>query len=503
MILLENGRVYRFDRASHRFTRYTNLLVDGARIAALDADMSGVKVQRIDLAGRTILPAFADCHVHLAETGYHAGPRSLRNVDSYADYRRAVERAPVERGMLYLGLYDDALWPDASADRAPLERHHPDAIAMVVRIDGHSCIVNRKTMAWLDLPANLNGIERDDAGQPTGRLFYDANWRAQATLLERMPVDVVRNAERRGAQLALANGILHLHAQLLGRDADGYAADIESLRALPVNVHPKICEPDPQLAERFNLPYIGGDVFLDGSIGSCTAAVSEPYANGSSGELRYSDDEVYAYFSAAEAIGISAGVHAIGDAAIDQCVRTWMRILGGKPSPRGTRHFIEHFEIAREEHIRLCAAMNVHLSMQPQFDAYWGGDAGMYESRLGFARKRTMNALGRVHRAGATICGGSDSPVCVLDALAGMQACVDHNEQQERLTPHEALALYTVNAAQFGFAEAETGNLDPGLHADLVILDNDPLGGTPFDRCTVVETWRSGECVSNETTRPS
>jgi predicted amidohydrolase YtcJ len=495
MIVLENGRFYGFDRASRRFVRHTSLLIDGARIAALDADISGVSVRHVDLDGRTVLPAFADCHVHLAETGYHTGARSLRDAGSYAEYRRAVERAPVEHGMLYLGLYDDVMWRDGSADSAPVERFHPDAIAMVVRIDGHSCIVNRKTFAWLNLPEDLNGIERDADGTPTGRLFYDANWRAQTTILERMPIDAVRSAERRGAEVALANGIVHLHPQLLGRDAEGYAADIDALRALPINMHPKICEPDASLAERFNLPYIGGDVFLDGSIGSCTAAVSEPYANGDRGKLRYSDDEVYAYFSAAEERGISAGVHAIGDEAIDQCVRTWMRILDGKPSPRGARHFIEHFEIADDEHIRLCAAMNIHLSMQPQFDAYWGGEGGMYESRLGHERKHAMNALGRLQRAGATICGGSDSPVCVLDALAGMQACVDHNEPSERLNAHEALVLYTVNAARFGFVENETGNLEPGLHADFVVLDGDPLDDARFDRCSVLETWRNGERV--------
>ncbi len=503
MILLENARVYRYDLLSKAFVRHKSLLIDGTRIVALDADVTGANVRRLDLEGRTVLPAFTDCHVHLAETGYHIGPRSLRNARSYAEYQRAVEVAPVEHGMLYLGLYDDSRWPDGSADRAPVERHHADAIAMVVRIDGHSCIVNRKTLAWLDLSNDLNGIERDEGGEPTGRLFYDANWRAQTVLLERMPSEVVRDAERRATGLALANGIVHLHPQLLGRDAEGYAADIEALRALPANMHPKICEPDASLAQRFNLPYIGGDVFLDGSIGSCTAAVSIPYTNGNRGELRYTDDDVYSYFSAAEERGISAGVHAIGDDAIDQCIRTWERILGGKPSPRGTRHFIEHFEIAREEHIRKCAAMNVHLSMQPQFDAYWGEDGGMYEARLGLERKRTMNALGRLQRAGATICGGSDSPVCVLDALAGMQACVDHNERSERLNVHEALALYTVNAARFGFVETETGNIEAGLRADLAVLDNDPLDGTPFTSCLVIETWRDGECVFNETTRPS
>src|SRR5215469_13000831 len=238
MISLENARVYRYDLLSRAFVRHQSLLIDGARIVALDADVSGANARRIDLEGRTMVPAFTDCHVHLAETGYHIGPRSLRDVRSYAEYQRAVEVAPLEHGMLYLGLYDDSLWPDGSADRAPIERHHPDAVAMIVRIDGHSCIVNGKTLAWLDLSNDLNGIERDESGEPSGRLFYDANWRAQTILLERMPVEAVRNAERRATGLALAHGIVHLHPQLLGRNADGYAADIEALRALQANMHP-------------------------------------------------------------------------------------------------------------------------------------------------------------------------------------------------------------------------------------------------------------------------
>ena len=502
MLLLENARAYRYDAASRRFRLHRSLLVDGARIVGIDEDPAGAAVRRIDVAGATILPAFTDCHVHLAETGYHTGPRSLRGITTYAAYADAVARAPVESGMLYLGLFDDALWPDGRADRAPVERLHPDAVAMIVRIDGHSSIVNRKTFAWLNLPPETNGIERDEHGEPTGRLFYDANWRAQTLLLERMPLEVTRAAQRRAAEVALRNGIVHLHAQLLGLDADGYAAEIESFRDLPAKIHPKICEPDPALAQRFNLPYVGGDVFLDGSIGSCTAALSEPYASGGLGELRFSDDALHAYFAAAEACGVSAGVHAIGDAAIDQCVRTWERVLGGKPSERGTRHFIEHFELARQDHIEACASMDIYLSMQPQFDAYWGGEDGMYEARLGHGRTRTMNAFARILRAGASLCGGSDSPVCVLDALAGMQACLDHHEAPERLSVDEALALYTVTAARFGFAEGETGNLDAGLHADLVVLDRDPFEQGSFAGCRVMQTWREGEIVS-ETTRPS
>jgi len=234
-------------------------------------------------------------------------------------------------------------------------------------------------------------------------------------------------------------------------------------------------------------------------LGSRTAALFEKYADAdSSGSLRFGDDELLAYYAQSEALGIAAGVHAIGDAAIEQSVRVWERVLAGKPSSRGCRHFIEHFELATSEQIDACARMGIYLSMQPQFDRLWAGDGGMYEARLGRARKRSMNALARIDVAGATVCGGDDSPVCELDPLAGMQACLDHHEPSERLSPHRALAMYTVNAARFGYAETQTGNLAAGLAADLVILDRDPLrDDAGFAGCTVLQTWRDGSLVAH------
>ncbi len=240
-----------------------------------------------------------------------------------------------------------------------------------------------------------------------------------------------------------------------------YAEEIAALRALPAKIHPKICEPDAQLARGLGLPYVGGDVFLDGSIGSRTAALCERYADAATcGALRFSDDQLLAYYAQAEALGIAAGVHAIGDAAIEQSVRVWERVLAGKPSPRGCRHFIEHFELATQEHIDACARMGIYLSMQPQFDALWAGRGGMYETRLGERRKRSMNAFARIEAAGATLCGGDDSPVCELNPLAGMQASVEHHETAEALARQRALAMYTTSAARFGYAESETGNLE-------------------------------------------
>ncbi|MHB8146573.1 MAG: amidohydrolase [Vulcanimicrobiaceae bacterium] len=490
-----NARVYRFDSAERRWRRHNALAIEEGLIRTLDADEVGGGVDRVDLEGATVLPAFADCHVHLEGTGYFTGERSLAAVRSYAQYSDAIAHLPRDGAFLYAGQYDESLWHDgASADAQPLERIHQEARAMLVRIDGHSSIVNRATFAWLGLDPKLTGIECGADGAPTGRLFLDANWLAQAAFMAAFPHSMRVAAEARAIDLALSRGALHLHAQLMGLPRESYAQEVHRLRSSRAKVHPKICEPDAQLAVDAGLPYVGGDVFLDGSLGSCTAALCEPYTHDRGhGALRMSDDALLGYYAQAEALGIAAGVHAIGDAAIEQCIRTWERVLAGKPSQRGARHFIEHFEMADDEHIDACARMGIHLSMQPQFDATWGGEGGMYDERLGTQRKQRMNALARILRAGAVLCGGDDSPVCSLDPLAGMQACLDHHEPEQRLTANDALVLYTVNAARFGYVEKQTGNLAPGLAADLAVLDRDPFDGARFADCSVLQTWRDGQ----------
>jgi predicted amidohydrolase YtcJ len=133
--------------------------------------------------------------------------------------------------------------------------------------------------------------------------------------------------------------------------------------------------------------------------------------------------------------------------------------------------------------------------MQPQFDAAWGHPGGMYDARLGATRARTMNALGSAKRAGVTLAGGDDSPVCRLSPLAGMRAAVAHHNPEERLRVEDALLMYTYDAARFGHAETATGCLAVGYDADLVVLEGDPIGAGSFDGIRVAETWRRGEIV--------
>lgn len=497
MQVLTNARVYSYDPSTRSYSRHDGMILDNGRIASLQPGDAGAGAQTLDMDGAVVVPAFADCHVHLTDTGYFLDERFLGSVRSYDEFAQAASRIPSEQ-YVFAGQYDESFWRDGGiADAAPLERFFPDSLAMLVRVDGHSCIVNRKTFAWLNLPKDLQGIERSEDGEPTGRLSLEANWRAQSQFMKALPEAVKRKADRRATHLALSRGYLHLHVQLVGLPREQYAHEIAALSDLPgAKWYPKICEPDAALAQQNGLRYVGGDVFLDGSIGSCTAAVAQPFlTTGGNGELKYSDDEVYVYFSNAEALGISAGVHAIGDRAIEQCIATWERVLNGKPSPRGNRHFIEHFEIARQEHIDACARMGIYLSMQPQFDELWGGAGRMYDVRLGTPRMRSMNALGRAERAGAVLCGGDDSPVCSFSPLEGIQAAVDHHEPSECLTPAQALTMYTYNGARLAHVEQQTGVLAPGFAGDFVVLDRDPLEDGRFTNCRVLATWADGKPV--------
>jgi predicted amidohydrolase YtcJ len=496
--VVSGGPVHSYNPSNERWEKFDGIVVSGGRIVSLRPEDAGNGVRRIDLTGHALYPAFADCHVHLTDTGLFLGAYDLSGARDAAAFARGIAALP-NGAFVLAGNYDESSWTDGGiANAAPLDAQFPDAIAMAVRVDGHSCVLNRKALAFADLSPDTAGIERDPSGTPTGRLALDANWRAQAKVLGALPRAHKKAADVRATELALREGALHLHVQLVGLGSrEAYAEEVARLpQAGAAKWHPKICERDPALAKELGLPYVGGDVFLDGSIGSGTAAVTEPYHDREGrGHLMHGDAEVEAYFAEAERLGISAGVHAIGDRAIEQCIAAWEKVLGGKPSPCN-RHFIEHFEIATPDQIARAAHLGIYLSMQPQFDELWGHPGRMYDARLGAPRARTMNALASAKREGATLVGGDDSPVCKLSPLAGMRAATQHHNEHERLSAEDALLMYTYDAARFGHAESQTGRLGPGYAADFVVLEGDPIARGNFDGVRVAETWRNGVRVA-------
>jgi predicted amidohydrolase YtcJ len=241
------------------------------------------------------------------------------------------------------------------------------------------------------------------------------------------------------------------------------------------------------------LDRIGGDYFLDGSFGSHTAWLKEPYASippsGSAPTgISYRDDDgLRDFFGAAQAAGLQVGVHAIGDAAIEQCIATWERVAedAGIDTVRSRRHRIEHFECASDDHIRRAVELGLVGSVQPAFDHYWGGHDGLYAARMGPERALEMNRFKAMLDSGMTLMAGSDSTVTPLDPFLQMSSLRNHHVAAQNLDAATALALHS------------TGPLTTGGRADLALLDRDPLevDANELTKTEVLGTWIGGRRV--------
>lgn len=253
------------------------------------------------------------------------------------------------------------------------------------------------------------------------------------------------------------------------------------------------------------LKQIGGDFFLDGSFGSHTAWLSEPYTSpppsgsGSTGIAYRSDEDLYTFFRDSQRADLQVGVHAIGDAAIEQCIATWERVAkdAGVEAVRSKGHRIEHFECASNSHMRRAAALGIRPSVQPAFDHYWGGESGLYAERIGVERALEMNRFHSMITAGLMLAAGSDSTVTPLDPFLQMSSLRAHHVRAERLDAVTALELHTLAPARLAGHEDIKGDIVEGAEADLALLDRDPLAVDTDELLgtEVLGTWVAGQRV--------
>jgi len=446
---------------------------DGAITRVLESRPTGLpsEAQVIDCNGAAIVPGFTDCHVHLTDTGLLAGDHDMTDCPTI-DAMLARVRALPDR-VLFAGNYEE----DRIAQHRPPYLRELDAVAgdrpvLLTRVDGHSCTVNSAALALVDV-AHLEGVERDEEDAPTGRIYGPANYAAQAAFLREVPEGAKRDADRRAAQIALREGITTVHHVIawdppLETLEDQYRRDAD----LPVRVISKACTTSVEKARRLGGRVFGGDIFLDGSIGSRTAAVEHGYCDGDGkGMLYLTRSQLTELFDEAAESGLSLGVHAIGDRAIEEAISAWETVIDKRGPLRGLRPSIDHFEIAHADQIARAARCGMLLSMQPAFDYLWGGVDGMYAQRFGPERALEMNLFKTAKRAGCVICGGSDSPVTRFSALLGIQSLVNHHVPSERFTVDEALRAYCSDAAKLSFDESHRGTLAAGMDADFIILE--------------------------------
>lgn len=477
------------------------LLVRNGMVAAAGERGDEPRAGRVVyLQGATVVPAFCDAHVHLQITGlYEAGVDFRRERSVPALLTALSQRARPGAGPLFAGNFDDSA--GESLGRSDLDRAVGSRPALVVRADMHSCLASTALLDHLDLDAP--GVEIGPDGKPTGWLRESAAAAAWRWFDATMPQQALLDSLRAAVRLAYARGIGTVHEMYVADWRGWEALDVllTEIESVELGVVVYVATDDVERVAAMGLDRIGGDWFLDGSLGSHTAWLSTPYESAPEGlpecGISYrSDAEVRDFFRTAHDAGLQTGVHAIGDAAIEQALSAWEAVAAerGADAVRARRHRIEHFECATDAHLARAAALGLGISVQPAFDRLWGGPDGMYARRLGRARARTMNRFGSLQRAGVVVGAGSDSAVTPMDPLLQIAALRTHHEFAERCRAEAALRMHTIGGHALAGGDRVRGVLAPGHRADFTILDVDPVLAPPDELldAEVLDTWIGG-----------
>lgn len=443
----------------------------------------------VDLPGTTIMPGFVDTHVHLTTTGLALENDAIESARSATELLAAASaRASTSEGgttgssPLYLQGYDESRWDDPAVPT-------PEQLAAVTprplvirRADGHVCLANARAIDASGV-VDAQGLELDAHGRPTGILRGDANDRLGRWALESLDDLTVQSLQLEAAGLAAARGVTTVHEMAMPHWHGPRELQVllGHRRRLPVDVMTVVATTDlPSVIER-DLGSVGGDLPVDGSVGARTAWLRAPYADAAgAGAPYFGDDELAELFHSGHVAGLQVGVHAIGDAAIEQVLSTWERVYGALDSRerrhfRSRRHRIEHFEMPSPGQIERAAVLGLAVSMQPVFDLRWGGPGALYERALGWERAATMNPIRSMLDRGIVVGVGSDAPVTPLDPMLAVHAMELHHAPSERLDRREAIRLHTIGSARVGRQEEKKGALAPGMHADLAVYEVDPL----------------------------
>jgi predicted amidohydrolase YtcJ len=458
------------------------VLVDGRHVERVGIGEVPDADRVVDLPGTTILPGFVDTHVHLTGTGVHHQAPGLASAGSAADLLSAAREVVEARvGPVYLHGWDESGWADRTLPSIDQLDGIGDRPLGLARVDGHLMLVDR--MALSEIGTREPGVEVDAAGEPTGRLTGPAAQAAKRWFATHLSEHDVEELQLEGASLAVAHGVTTIHE--MSMPAERGMRDLEILQGhrsrLPLDVVSYVATTDISSVIDLGLPRVGGDLPVDGSIGARTAFVRDGFVDRDDDPRGYfGDDELAQYFHDGHLAGLQVGVHAIGDAAIEQVVGTWERVYQSLDSRqrrhfRARRHRIEHFEMADPQVIERAAMLGLGVSVQPTFDARWGSPGGLYEQALGPERARSMNPFRDLVRRGMEVGAGSDSPITTIDPLVGVAAFEAHHDPEQRLGREEAIRVFTLGSARLAHQGDKKGSLEPGKHADFAVYDVDPL----------------------------
>lgn len=497
--------------AFNSILRQEAIAVRGDRILAVGktADLQkfkGAQTQVIDLDGHFVMPGFNDAHLHLDDAGTTKLSVDLTGVKSLDELRerlrKKVEQAKPTEWILGSG-WDETLWPvKVTPTRWDLDEVSDGHPVFFVRIDGHIAVANTRALQLASVTLASRDpqgghIDRNEAGEPTGILRETA----QQAVLDVVPKP--NHDQRRDAlQLALAD--LAEHGVTSAQDYSPAWENFQIFEELEKEgkLTARISEwlPfDDSVEEltrkrdshpRSDLMLHTGMLkgFMDGSLGSHTAAMLEPYADDpkNSGIPRYDAGKLNDMTKERVLAGFQVGFHAIGDKGVQMALDAFAEAekaakeTHAKAANGGDdyRLRIEHAQVTTPAQIAQFKQLKVIASMQPNHlltDMRWA------QNRLGPKRAATSYAWAAFLNKGVTLVFGTDYPVEPVTPFRGLYAAVTRKSEDgkqeyfpaQRLTMDQAIAAYTTGSAFAEFEEKDKGQLAPGMLADFVVLDRD------------------------------
>ena len=480
--------------------------------------------RQVDMGGRTVLPGLIDAHGHVFGLGQQLTQLDLSSSTSLADATRAIgSYARANAGLAWIRGrgWNQENWKlgrfPTAADLDPVESSRP---VWLERVDGHAGWANSRTLALAGItkstPDPAGGkIERDANGEATGVLI-DA---AQELVTRIMPAQTEaegRTVLERSLQEIARVGLTSVHDAGVGVAEDRLYRDYADNKKLTARVYGMIGGTDKdfdQLAKNGPLrDYADGmyalrsvKLYSDGALGSRGAALIKPYSDEthSHGLLFFKAAQMDAMMTKAMRKGYQVNVHAIGDAGNKQILDIYKKEVAATNSA-AQRHRIEHAQVVAPEDIPRFKSLGIIPSMQP---THATSDKNMAETRVGPERIKGAYAWRSFLHQGSRIACGSDFPVESPNPFFGIHAAVtrmDANGQpvagwypNQAMSLKEAFRCFTLDAAYAGHQENTLGSLEPGKHADFIVIDRDLFKMPTYDihKTGVLETWVGGKQV--------
>jgi predicted amidohydrolase YtcJ len=526
-IIFYNGTIYTGEGLEQDKPQVVQAMaIGGGKVLAVGSNeevrsLAGPSTRMRDLRGTGrdvfVFPGFNDAHLHLGKAGLTKLNVDLTDVRSLSEMLERVgshaRDTPAGR-WLTGGRWDQTLWPDkVLPTRQELDEVTQGHPALLQRVDGHIAIANSAALAAAGITGKTvvpegGAIDLDAQGEPTGILRETAQ-----DLVTKVIPPRSHEERMRGAELAIADALSHGVTSVQDNsDWEDFLVYDELEKAGKLNL--RITEWLPFKAPVDELkkmrshhdaddPMLHTGMlkgFMDGSLGSRTAALKAPYSDdpGNTGLPQFTQPELNALALERSKAGFQLGFHAIGDKAAEMALDAF-----AQPGiSKGARNRIEHAQVVDKADVARFAELGVIASMQP---CHLLTDMNWAESRLGPKRAAFSYAWKAFLDAGVPMAFGTDYPVEPITPFRGLYAAVTRMNEagtktyfpEQKITRGQALFAYTQGSAYAEFAEKQLGELEPGYDADFVLVDRDLYAVAAPDllKTKVLETYVAGQQV--------